>query len=67
MIKINVADLLNKQNISRYKLQQLTNWNYKRINALYFSKAKQLTLEEIETLCNLLKCSVDELIILDNH
>ena len=47
MIKINIDILMEKKNISRYKLQQLTNWNYKRINALYFSKVKYLTLEEI--------------------
>ncbi len=62
MIKINIDILMEKKNISRYKLQQLTNWNYKRINALYFSKVKYLTLEEIETLCNILGCNFNELI-----
>ncbi len=62
MIKINIDVLMKKKNISRYKLQQLTNWNYKRINALYFSKVKYLTLVEIETLCKLLECTFNELI-----
>ena len=62
MIKLILIFLWKKKNISRYKLQQLTNWNYKRINALYFSKVKYLTLEEIETLCNILGCNFNELI-----
>lgn len=62
MIKINIDNLMNKKSISRYRLQQLTNWNYRRINALYNSKVKYITTEEIETLCNLLECSPRELI-----
>lgn len=62
MIKVNIDKFMENKNISRYKLQQMTNWNYKRINALYFSKVKYLTLEEIETLCNILECSCNDLI-----
>lgn len=62
MIKITIQELMDKKDISRYKLQQLTNWNYKRINALYFSKVKHITLEEIETLCNILNCNIEDII-----
>lgn len=65
MVKINIDNLMNKKSISRYKLQQLTNWNYRRINALYNSKVKYITTEEIETLCNLLECSPGELISIE--
>ncbi len=67
MVKVNIDILMNKKNISRYKLQQMTKWNYKRINALYFSKVKYLTLEEIETLCNLLECNLSELITIQEN
>ena len=53
MIQITIQKLMKDNNISRYKLQQLTNWNYKRINAIYFSEVKQLTLEEMEKLCSI--------------
>jgi DNA-binding Xre family transcriptional regulator len=62
MIYIAVKELMQKSNISRYRLQQLTNWNYRRINALYFSTVKNLTLEEIEVLCDILNCDVNDLI-----
>lgn len=62
MVSITIKDLMKENNISRYRLQQLTNWNYKRINALYFSKVKHITLEEIEKLCEILKCDVKDII-----
>ena len=54
--------LMKDNNISRYKLQQLTNWNYKRINAIYFSEVKQLTLEEMEKLCSIFNCNIQDII-----
>lgn len=65
MIKIKIQDLMKKRDISRYKLQQLTNWNYKRINNLYFSRVKHITLEEIETICNILNCNIEDIIIIE--
>ena len=62
MVEITIQDLMSKRDISRYKLQQLTNWNYKRINALYFSKVKHITLEEIEKLCTILDCNVQDIV-----
>lgn len=56
---------MSKKNISRYKLQQRTNWNYKRINALYFSRVKYITLEEIEKLSNILDCNIQDIISID--
>lgn len=62
MVKITIQNLLKENNISRYKLQQLTNWNYKRINALYFSNVKHITLEEIEKLCTILNCNIENIV-----
>lgn len=56
---------MSEKNISRYKLQQLTNWNYKRINALYFSRVKYITLEEIEKLSNILDCDIQDIVSID--
>ena len=62
MVNITIKDLMSEKNISRYKLQQLTNWNYKRINALYFSRVKYITLEEIEKLSNILNCDIQDIV-----
>ena len=62
MVIFKVKDLMESHKITRYKMIQLTNWNYKRINAFYFNKVKLVTVEEIEKLCSIFDCEVSELI-----
>lgn len=61
-MKIKVKELLDKKNISRYRLQQLTKWNYRRVNAYYFSRVKQVNLEELDMLCEIFECKVEDLL-----
>ena len=62
MIKFNVKELMEKQNITRYRLQKLTNWNYKRINAYYFNRLVSNNVNELDTLCEIFNCNLYELI-----
>ena len=62
MIIFKIKELMEKNNISRYKLQQLTNWNYKRINAYYFNKVISINVKELDTLCEIFECELPELI-----
>lgn len=62
MVEIKIQDLLKKQKISRYKMCQYTGWNPRRINAFYFGKVKQVTLEEINLLCDILECKPSDFI-----
>ncbi len=62
MIILNVKNLMEKQNISRYKLQQLTKWNYKRVNAYYFNRVVSININELDTLCDIFNCELTELI-----
>ncbi|MCI8655734.1 MAG: helix-turn-helix transcriptional regulator [Clostridia bacterium] len=62
MIIFNIKELMEKQNISRYRLQQLTNWNYKRINAYYFNKVININVKELDTLCDIFDCDLTDLI-----
>ncbi|MBQ9659484.1 MAG: helix-turn-helix transcriptional regulator [Clostridia bacterium] len=62
MIIFKVKDLMKEQNISRYRLQKLTNWNYKRINAYFFGKVININVEEIEKLCDIFNCDISDLI-----
>ena len=50
MIKFKVKEILEKKDISRYRLQQLTNWNYKRVNAYYLGKVVSINVEELNKL-----------------
>ena len=62
MIIFKIKDLLEKNDISRYKLQQLTNWNYKRINAYYKGEVVNITIEELDKLCEIFKCKISDII-----
>ena len=62
MIKFYVKELMEKQGITRYRLQKLTNWNYKRINAYYFNKVVCANVNELDTLCSIFNCDLSDLI-----
>ena len=62
MIIFKVKDLLEKNDISRYKLQKLTNWNYKRINAYYKGEVVNITIEELDKLCEIFKCKIADIV-----
>lgn len=62
MIIFKIKELMEKKNITRYRLQKLTNWNYKRINSYYFGKVVNITVTELEELCNIFDCSISDLI-----
>ena len=62
MVKIKVKNLLEKNKMSRYKFKQLTQWNQARVNAFYFGTVKQITIVELETMCKLFKCDIQDII-----
>ena len=62
MIEFKIKDILEKEGISRYKLQQLTNWNYKRVNAYYLGKVVSINVDELDKFCKLFKCRISDLI-----
>lgn len=61
-MKFKIKEQLEKKQISRYKLQQLTNWNYKRINAFYKGTVVEIKVEELEAFCKIFKCKIGDLI-----
>jgi DNA-binding Xre family transcriptional regulator len=62
MIIFKVKDLMEKNNITRYRLQKLTNWNFKRINAYYFGTVVNISVSELEALCKIFNCKISDLI-----
>lgn len=64
MVVFKVRELMESKDISRYRLQQITNWNYKRINSFFFGRVKQISVAEIEKLCDILECDISDMIIL---
>lgn len=57
-----IKEQMEKNHMSRYKLQQLTNWNYRRVNAYYFGKVVKVNIEELDKLCEIFECKIRGLI-----
>lgn len=62
MVIFKLKELLKKNNISRYKLRQYTEFSQKRVNDYYFSRAKTIKISEINMLCKLFNCKITDLI-----
>lgn len=62
MIVFKVKELLEKHKMTRYKFQQATNWNYKRVNAYYFGKVISINIEDLNKLCELFHCKISDII-----
>lgn len=62
MIQFKIKKLLDKHQMSRYKLRQYSNFTYERVNQLYFGTAKAIKTEELEILCEIFNCNVQDLI-----
>ena len=62
MIKFKVKEMLEKQKLSRYKLRQYTSLSYERVNDYYFGRVKAIKVEELEELCKLFNCEIQDII-----
>ena len=68
MIELNVKTLLNKKGKSKYWLfHQMLNYSdsssisYTNFNAMIENKTQSIKYKNIETLCNILDCNIEDL------
>lgn len=61
-MKFKIKEQLEKNNITRYKFQQLTNWNYRRINMYYKGSVVNIRTEELEKMCEIFRCKIEDLL-----
>lgn len=66
MIKFKIKELLEKNKMSRYKLEQYTSLSYRRINDYYFNRVEFIKVEELEELCKLFNCEIQDIIEFKN-
>lgn len=66
MIKFKIKELLEKNKMSRYKLQQYSNLSYRRINDYYFNRVEFIKVQELEELCKLFNCEIQDIIEFKN-
>ncbi|MGN1310721.1 MAG: helix-turn-helix domain-containing protein [Clostridia bacterium] len=62
MVIFKIKNLLDKNNMSRYKMRQYTGFSYTRVNDYYFGRVKDIKTSEIDILCNLFNCKIQDLI-----
>ena len=67
MIKLNIQNLLNQQNKTRYWLVKHMESNYETVNRICDNRAVALQLETIEKLCVLLECTPSDLFVFEKE
>jgi len=65
MIKLDVQNLLNKRNRTRYWLVKHMDSNYETVNRLCDYRSVAVKLETIEKLCTLLECTPNDLFVIE--
>lgn len=62
MLIFKIKELLEKNNMSRYKLRYYTNFSYERVNDYYFGRVRAMKPEELEILCKVFQCNINDII-----
>lgn len=67
MIKLNVLALLKKKGKSMYWLYNQLGMSYENFRRMVNNQTKSIKFENIEAMCHLLDCTIDELITVDDN
>lgn len=66
MIKLNVLALLKKKGKSMYWLYNQLGMSYENFRRMVNNQTTSIKFENIEAMCHLLDCTIDELITVDD-
>ena len=64
MIKLNALELLEKQGKTKYWLYNQLGMSYQNFNKMIHNETKSIRYENIETMCLLLNCTPNELLVI---
>ena len=62
MIRIKLSDLLGKHKMSQKALSNLTNIRPATISRMYYEESKRLDIEQLNSICNVFKCEISDLL-----
>ena len=65
MVKLNVLALLEKKGKTKYWLYKQLGMSYQNFNRMVNNQTRSIQLERIETLCQILECTPNELFSID--
>ena len=66
MIKLEINELLKKNNKTKYWLCMQMNMTYRNLNRMIRGETTSISFKYIEELCTYLNCTPNELIIIQN-
>lgn len=64
MIRLNVLALLERQGKTKYWLYKQLGMSYQNFNKMINNQTKSIQYENIETMCLLLKCTPNDLLVI---
>ena len=67
MLKLNVIKLLENQGKTKYWLYKQMGMSYQNFTKMINNETKSIRYENIETLCYILDCKLDELLIFEDE
>ena len=63
MVKLNVLELLQQQGKTKYWLYKQLGMSYQNFNRMIHNETKSIQYENIETMCLLLNCTPNDLLV----
>ncbi|RFZ78278.1 XRE family transcriptional regulator [Lacrimispora amygdalina] len=65
-MRLNIKDKMKEKNLNRHQLSMLINVGYPTINAIYNGKTASISFEILESICRVLECTPNDIIISDD-
>lgn len=65
VIRLNILELLKEKGKSKYWLNKQLGMSYRNFNRMVNNETKSIQLDRIETLCQILECTPNELFVID--
>lgn len=67
MLTLQVAQLLKKKGKTKYWLYKQMGMSYQNFDRMYNNKTKSIRFENIEILCQLLECTLNDLFFMEEE
>lgn len=67
MIRLNALELLEKRGKTKYWLYKQLGMRYQNFNKMINNETKSIRYENIETMCLLLECTPNELLVISDE
>lgn len=65
MLRLKVLELLEEQGKTKYWLYKQLGMSYQNFNNMVLNKTKSIRYETLETMCQLLDCTPNDLFVID--